>query len=121
MAINILIVEDDVQLRILIQFVFQPHLDINLYLAASEFEAMKLLDDLRMDAVITDLQLNSHEGGLSVVQMAVDYDIPIAVMTADVASPDEEYLNLGAAWVIRKPFDTNTLPQIARRLASLND
>ena len=121
MPSNVLIVEDDTQLGILIDFIFKEHPDLRLFLAISEFEAMKFMDDFRMDAVITDLQLNSHEGGLSVVQMAVDYDIPVAVMTADVSLPGEEYLNLGAAWVIRKPFETSILPQIARRLASLND
>lgn len=121
MTIDLLIVEDDPQLRLLIQLVFEESFDFNFYLASNEFEAMKIMDSTPMDAVITDLQLNSHEGGLSVVQMAVDYDIPVAIMTADVASPEDEYLEIGASWVIRKPFDTTTLPQIARRLASLNE
>lgn len=121
MTINLLVVEDDPQLRLLIQFVFEDSSDFNFYLAANEFQAMKMMDEIHMDAVITDLQLNSHEGGLSVVQMAVDYDIPIAIMTADVASPEDEYTQMGVSWVIRKPFDTTILPQIARRLASLNE
>lgn len=121
MSSNILIVEDDTQLGVLIRFIFQVDTDLNLFLAVNEFEAMKLMDEIQMDAVITDLQLNSHEGGISVVQMACDYDIPVAIMTADVTKSDEEYLELGVSWVIRKPFDTEILPQIAKRLASLND
>lgn len=121
MTINLLIVEDDPQLGILIEFLFLNYPDINLHLARSEFEAMTLMDQVAMDAVITDMQLNSHQGGISVLQMAVDYDLPVAVMTADVSIPDEEYLDMGAAWIIRKPFDTEILPQIATRLASLND
>lgn len=118
---KVLIVEDDPQLRALISFIFEAQSEIDLHLAASEYEAMNLMDKATMDAVITDLQLNTHQGGFSVLQMAVDYDIPVAVMTADVAIPDEEYLAMGAAWIIRKPFDTTTLPSIAMRLASLND
>lgn len=121
MTINLLIVEDDPQLGILIEFLFANYSEIKLYLAKSEFEAMTLMDEVSLDAVITDMQLNSHQGGLSVLQMAVDYDLPVAVMTADVSIPDEEYLNLGAAWVLRKPFDAEILPQIATRLASLNE
>lgn len=121
MAINFLVVEDDPQLRLLIRLVFEGNSDFNFHSAANEFEAMKIMDENILDAVITDLQLNSHEGGLSVVQMAVDFDIPVAIMTADVASPEDEFLEMGASWVIRKPFDTTTLPQIARRLASLNE
>lgn len=121
MAIKLLIVEDDPQLGILIEFVFLNFPEIQLYQARNEFEAMTLMDQVPMDAVITDMQLNSHQGGLSVLQMAVDYDLPVAVMTADVSIPDEAYLELGAAWIIRKPFDTEILPQIATRLASLND
>lgn len=118
---KILIVEDDPQLRILINFIFDMHPEVETYLAANEFEAMSLMDKISMDAVITDMQLNSHQGGISVLQMAVDYDIPVAVMTADVSIPDEEYLAMGATWVIRKPFDTSILPSICLRLASLND
>lgn len=118
---KVLIVEDDPQLRLLISFIFESHEDIDLYLAVDEFEAMNLMDKNTMDAVITDMQLNSHQGGISVLQMAVDYDIPVAIMTADVEIPDEEYLALGAAWIIRKPFDTSILPSISKRLVSLND
>lgn len=121
MLIKILIVEDDQQLGLLIEMVFSEYPEIQLYLAKNEFEAMILMDTVTMDAVITDMQLNSHQGGISVLQMAVDYDLPVAVMTADVSIPDQEYLDIGAAWIIRKPFDTTTLPQIAKRLASLND
>ncbi|MFM2103141.1 MAG: hypothetical protein RL740_228 [Actinomycetota bacterium] len=121
MTIKLLIVEDDAQLGLLIEFLFLSYPDIDLHLAKSEFEAMTLMDQYTMDAVITDMQLNSHQGGRSVLKMAVDYDLPVAVMTADVSVPDEEYLDLGAAWIIRKPFDTSILPQIALRLASLND
>ena len=121
MSPKILIVEDDPQLRILFEFIFDSHPELEIYLAKSEFEAMNLMDKIQMDAVITDMQLNSHQGGISVLQMAVDYDIPVAVMTADVSIPDEEYLRLGAAWILRKPFDTSILPSICLRLASLND
>jgi len=121
MTIKLLVVEDDPQLSLLIEFVFSAHPDIEMHLAKNEFEAMNLLDKYAMEAVITDLQLNSHQGGLSVLQMAVDYDLPVAIMTADVTIPDEEYLELGAVWVIRKPFETSILPDIARRLVSLND
>lgn len=121
MSYKILIVEDDKQLIDLIRFAFEGHDKIDLILAPDEYSAMSLIEGNALDAVITDLQLNSHEGGTLVLQKALEYGLPVAVMTADVSHPDEYYTELGASWLIRKPFDTLDLPQIAIRLASLND
>lgn len=118
MKIRILFVEDDRYLNKLISYIFETALDFSLFIAETEYSALEILDTVPLDGVITDLQLNSHEGGVSVLESAVSRDLPVAIMTADVSRPDDYYFERGAKIVIRKPFDTATLPDIARELVN---
>lgn len=117
MMIRILFVEDDKFLNKLIALIFENNAGFKLFIAENEHSALNILSNTPLDVVITDLQLNSHQGGLSVLQDAHSRDLPVAVMTADVSEPDDFYLEKGAVLVIRKPFDTTQLPEIVTRLA----
>ena len=121
MKSRILFVEDDRFLNQITSFVFEELFDFKLFVADNEYSALSMLEEIPLDGVITDLHLNNFDGGISVLFSAVERDLPVAVMTADVAKPDDYYLNLGASMVLRKPFDSTELPHIAHKLVGIND
>lgn len=113
---RVLIVEDDTSVANLIRFVFKDEFDLELLIAGDEHSAKAILESECVDAVITDIQLNSHKGGLDVLKFARDRDLPVAVMTAGAVESDSFYLGEGAALVLHKPFDVLQLPHIAKEL-----
>jgi DNA-binding NtrC family response regulator len=105
---QILIAEDDPQMRstlerCLIREGFQ------VTSAADGEEAIRILDTLRPELVITDLEMPRSDGR-KVVAAAVRQRIPVAVLTARATVEIAvELMRAGAANFLTKPFTTETL------------
>ena len=89
-------------------------------LAASGAEAIVAAEREQPDLILLDVMMPGMDGisTLSALQACLALaGIPVVFMTAKVQEREiERYLGLGAAGVIRKPFDPMTLPDHIRRI-----
>jgi len=110
---RVLVVDDDPDIRALLVTALAD----DGYLAESAQngrDALDVLDHFDADVVILDLMMPVMDGWTFAARMKERRSIPIVVLSAasDLAHQAE---NLGAADVVRKPFDLETLlPTIAR-------
>jgi two-component system OmpR family response regulator len=91
-------------------------------LAASGIEALAAAARDQPDLILLDVMMPGMDGPttLSALQTQANVSaIPVIFMTAKVQDREiERYLGLGAAGVIRKPFDPMKLPDQIRRIMS---
>lgn len=105
-----LIVDDEADIRELIEFTLQP-MGVACHSAATLNEAKSLLKKINFDFCITDLKLPDGNGTelLSLIQKQSS-NIPVAVITAHGnVETAVESLKLGAFDYISKPFELGTL------------
>lgn len=115
---KLLYVEDDPDLRELVEFSLALDPDIELRTAASGAEGLRLLESEPADAVLLDVMMPDMDGPAVHAAMRNDPDlqaIPAVFLTAR-ALPDEvtRLMALGATGVVTKPFDPTTLARDIR-------
>ena len=110
---RVLVVDDDPDIRALLVTALAD----DGYLAESAQngrDALEVLDHFDADVVVLDLMMPVMDGWTFAARMKERRAIPIVVLSA-ASDLTRQAANLGAADVVRKPFDLETLlPTIAR-------
>lgn len=115
---RILCVEDDPDIRLIIEFSLTTVGGYQVCMCAAGQEALQQVAHFQPDMVLLDVMmpgLSGPETLQALRQQAVMRGVPTVFMTAK-AMPDEveELLQYGATGVIVKPFDPVALPQNLR-------
>ncbi len=115
---HVLCVEDDPDIRALVELALQSVGGLRVTSCASGTEALERLPEARPDVVLLDVMMPEMDGLETFRRMAGGGDPPpVIFMTAKVQPQEvQRYLALGALGVIAKPFDPMTLAGDIRRL-----
>jgi DNA-binding NtrC family response regulator len=118
----ILIVDDDTEMRGVLQKVLQLN-DFVTIDAADGIQALKLFGEKRPGAVLLDMRMPVMGGMDTLREMKkLDSDVPVIVITAYAGIPDAvEAIKLGAYDFIIKPPDFDQLAIIIRRAMEKSD
>lgn len=110
--VKILVVEDDADLRRMLEYVLGP---LGSVLACSDGEEAldKLLGGFRPDVIVTDLMMPKMDGLTLAKELKKDptlANIPLVMLTAKSAARDViAGINAGARHYVTKPFKTEEL------------
>ncbi len=117
---KVVLVDDDASIRRIAQISLVKLGPWQVDLAASGPEALALLANRHPDVLILDVMMPEMDGPttLSLVREKFpDFNRPVIFMTAKVMTTEvQEYLNLGAAGVIGKPFNPKDLANQVRKI-----
>jgi CheY-like chemotaxis protein len=90
--------------------------------ASSGAEALKLVAERRPDVIILDVMMPEMDGPTTLAALRRDEataSIPVILMTAKVLATEvEQWRSIGAAGVIRKPFDPMSLATEVRKIVT---
>jgi CheY-like chemotaxis protein len=117
-ACRILHVEDEPDIRDVVQLslALDPQIEVMSYGSAAE--ALAAAADWRPDGILTDVVMPVMDGPQLLLRLRVSAhtaQIPVIFMTARAQTDEvEHFLSLGAAGVISKPFDPMTLAASVR-------
>jgi len=104
---SVLVVDDELSMRELLEIVLQ-NAGYKVSVAASPEAAIKLLEEQRFDAVLTDLLMdNDRLAGMRLLKWIQEYDVtlPTVMMTAHGSVETAiEAMQMGATDYIQKPF-----------------
>lgn len=108
-------VDDDEDIRSIVQFALEDDPDIDLVLCESGAHALELLPSAQPDLILLDVMMPVMDGPsvlAKIRQMPQLSAVPVVFITAKV-QPNEirQFKALGAVDVIIKPFDPMQLPQ----------
>ncbi|MGC3979929.1 MAG: response regulator [Steroidobacteraceae bacterium] len=124
--INVLYVEDDADLRALVELIFQRETDMRIHCCEphSEAEVLQTMHEFRPDIVLLDVMMPCVDGMSLARSMLADpqlKQLPFVFMTAK-SRPQEltELRQAGALGVISKPFDAIKLPDELRALLAMH-
>ncbi|MBX9953222.1 MAG: response regulator [Candidatus Obscuribacterales bacterium] len=111
---QVLLVDDDQNIRTLAQMGLEGLTDWKVELAASGAEAISKATELKPDLIILDVMMPGMDGPTTLGELRkVDTltAIPVIFMTAKAQTHEVElYQKMGARGIITKPFDPMTLP-----------
>jgi CheY-like chemotaxis protein len=89
-------------------------------MAPSGSEALKLLETEKPDVILLDVMMPGLDGPATLARIREIESmaaVPVIFMTAKVQRQEvEQYMRLGAAGVISKPFDPMKLPEEIRKI-----
>ena len=110
---NLVIVEDDINMRKSLEIALAEHKDFRIKSYKSATEALKKLDD-EVDLIITDINMPGIDGIEFVKQCENKYDFIIITGNATLNRAIEA-VRLGVKDFLTKPFDTQTLIKAIQR------
>ena len=117
---KILIVEDDEDIRTVIEVVARLVGDWQVLLAASGAEALERAKSEQPDVILLDVMMAGMDGPETLARLRQQTStarIPVIFLTAKAQKHEvQSYLALGANGVIIKPFEAMTLPDEIRRI-----
>lgn len=117
---HILMVEDDADIRKIVQISLEQLGGFKLDICHSGLAALDRLKADKPDLLILDVMMPVMDGPTvlrEIRKSTVLQDIPAIFMTAKVQAHEiQHYLALGVLGVIHKPFDPLTLPEQIRTL-----
>jgi CheY-like chemotaxis protein len=117
---KIFLVDDDPNIRRIAEISLKKLGPWQVELAASGRELIALLKQGKPDLLILDVMMPEMDGPTTFQSVKVqfpDFKQPVIFMTAKVMSHEvDEYLNLGAAGVICKPFNPKDLADEVRSI-----
>ncbi|WP_088329592.1 response regulator [Lacimicrobium sp. SS2-24] len=112
---RIMCVEDDEDIRQVIEISLQHIGQFDVLLCESGNKALQKVDEYQPDLILLDVMMPGMDGPSTLEAIRSkphNQGIPVIFMTAKVQPSEiEHYLSLGALDVIAKPFDPMTLPQ----------
>jgi len=120
-SIRILHVDDEPDIRQVVQISLGLDPDFSVRSCASGRDALAVTADWSPDLVLLDVMMPDMDGPTTLAHLRerpATVEVPIVFMTARAQSSDiEHFMSLCAAGVIAKPFDPMTLPSRARDYA----
>lgn len=119
-TIKIMYVDDEVDIRCIVEFALEDEVGMELRLCASGQEALDLAPTFRPDLILLDVMIPAMDGPTTLRrlrQLPGMAQTPVAFVTAKVQPEEVAYLtSIGAIDVIAKPFDPMRLPEQLRVL-----
>ena len=117
---RVLLVDDEPDIRRIGQVSLQAVGRLSVTLASSGAEAIVAARREQPHAILLDVMMPAMDGPACLLRLRAlpeTQAIPVLFMTAKVQTAEiDRYLAMGAAGVIRKPFDPMTLAQDVRSL-----
>ncbi|HUR68755.1 MAG TPA: response regulator [Candidatus Thermoplasmatota archaeon] len=119
--IKVLVVEDNLLNQKLTRTILKVN-GFEVEVADSAEDALRLLDTLRPDIILTDIQMPGIDGVqfAKIVKARTDLaGIPVVALTAYAMRGDREhFLAQGLDGYISKPIDAQTFPEVVRGYAT---
>ena len=120
---KVLLVDDDQNIRMVVQMTLEGLTEWKVVTAESGKAAIDTAPKEKPDLIMLDVMMPEMDGPTTFMQLQKNpalQGIPVIFMTAKIQTHElEDYLKLGAAGIISKPFDPMTLPdEIAKILGS---
>ena len=119
---KLLLVDDDTNIRFVVQICFEGSSEWNLIEASNGREALEMAQKELPDLILLDMMMPGMDGVTTLEhlrQNEVTAKIPVIFMTAKVQTHElEAYKHLGVEGVITKPFDPMTLPDEIKEILS---
>jgi len=113
-----MIVDDDEDIRVVVELAARRIGNWEVVSVASGEEALALVGRERPDVILLDAMMPQLDGLATLAKLREEpatAGIPVIFLTAKVQQHEiEEYLARGAQGVISKPFDVTTLPDEIR-------
>lgn len=113
MSTTVLVVDDSATTRSLVASYLADWDDVEVVEAASGFEALRLLPALRVDVIVTDINMPDINGLelISFVRESPNYQrIPVVIISTENTAEDRKRgLELGARDYLVKPFNAEQL------------
>lgn len=117
---HILYVDDEEDIRTVVQLTLETGGDLNVMTAGSAEEALERLANWSPDLILLDVMMPGTDGPTLLTRLRVDpryRHIPVVFMTAKALPREVDgFKRLGALDVIAKPFDPFTLAASLRAL-----
>ncbi len=111
---QVLLVDDDMNIRTLAQMGLEGLTDWKVELAGSGAEALTKATEMKPDLIILDVMMPGMDGPTTLSELRKVESlagIPVIFMTAKAQTHELElYQKMGAKGIITKPFDPMTLP-----------
>lgn len=119
-TLKILYVDDEADIRTIVQFAFEDEEGFELKVCSSGQEALDTVADYRPALVLLDVMMPGMDGPTTLQRLHVQSglaQLPVAFVTAKVQPQEVAHLkSLGAVDVIAKPFDPMALADKVRSL-----
>jgi CheY-like chemotaxis protein len=112
---NILLVDDDVLLKLVLLSTLRSHLpQCHMLTAENGREAVEILRSLKVDFMLTDLRMEEMDGYELIEYVKANYpSLPLAVMSGDGRTEVKERLEcLGISSFFEKPFSVKELEAV---------
>ncbi|NJN85165.1 MAG: response regulator [Leptolyngbyaceae cyanobacterium SL_7_1] len=113
MTKRVLIVDDEQDIRAVVQIAFEEFAGWQTIAAASGIEGLKTAQTETLDAILLDISMPDMDGFQLCAELQANpktQKIPVVVLTAKVLASDRDRLTkLNVAGVITKPFDPMTI------------
>lgn len=101
---NVLVVDDSAETRSLLELVLQIHGYLPV-MASSGKEAISLLQNAKIDLIISDLEMDNGDGRWLLGEMKAINEAPkIIIISGDISANEEQLKVAGAVAFFRKPF-----------------
>lgn len=117
---RLLYVDDEEDIRDVIDFALEDESDIEVAFASNGNQAIALNASFEPHLVLLDVMMPDLDGPATlkcIREGSINANVPIAFITAKVQRQEVAHLrSLGAVDVIEKPFDPLALPQRIRKI-----
>ncbi|MBL0687262.1 MAG: sigma-54-dependent Fis family transcriptional regulator [Sulfurospirillum sp.] len=114
---NIVIVEDDINMRKSLEFALAEHKEFSIATYKSAVDALKKIDD-SVDLIVTDINMPYMDGIEFIRELDGHYDIIIITGNATLNRAIES-VRLGVKDFLTKPFEVDTLVDAINRQAKI--
>lgn len=119
MTRNVLVVEDEADLRLMTRFMFQSRTQFRVLEASTGAEALKIVEEEPVDVMLLDLRLPDMEGW-DVLEKLEDQGrlpaLPVVMVSAHStpSATTRRAMERGVRGYVRKPFTTEELLDVVR-------
>lgn len=112
---KIMVVEDEVDIRAILEIIFAENTDISFEFCSSGHEALLKSSSFKPDLILLDVMMPEMDGIMTLHElrkMPATQKTPVIFMTAKAQDHEvRHYIELGAIDVIAKPFNPMKLQQ----------
>ena len=119
---KLLLVDDDTNIRFVVQICFEGSSEWDLLEATNGQEALSTAQKELPDLILLDMMMPGMDGITTLGHLRENpatASIPVIFMTAKVQTHElQSYVDLGVQGVITKPFDPMTLPDEIKEILS---